>query len=119
MSWVEELAGLGREVTNDLVGVVRKLYRHDPLLADQLLRSAKSMARKLDDAQYAVRRERERLFDEAGAAIAEAHTALYLAESFGHLQPFEADMPRRQLNRALAILGTRDAALLPAVSDSN
>lgn len=119
MSFEDELAEYAPELVNQLLLLVKTLYRKDPTLAEQLLKSSRMIAKRLDEARWYSPTRREEMLDEAAGAIAEAHTALYLAESFGHLDPVVMQPAQRQLNQALAMLGSRENALLPPVSDTH
>jgi hypothetical protein len=119
MGFEEELAEIAPEMVNTLLHLVKRLYPRDPTLAEQLLKSSRLIAKRLDEARWHPEPRREQMLDEAAGAIAEAHTALYLAESFGHVDGSTLEPAQRSLNHALAMLGAREHALLPAVSDTH
>jgi hypothetical protein len=119
MSFTDELAEIAPEMVQNLLVLVKRLYGRDAQLAEQLLKSSRVMAKRLDEARWHTPEKREQMLDEAAVAIAEAHTALYLAESFGHLEGKLLQPAQRSLNHALAMLGAREHALLPAISDTH
>jgi len=119
MSFADELADGAPEMVHLLLGLVKRIYRKDAVLAEQLLGASRLIARRLDDARWQRGDLRERMLDEAAAAIAEAHTALYLGESFGIVTAEDTERAQRRLNHALAMLGAREHALLPPTHDTH
>src|SRR4051812_28472622 len=96
------------EVAVKLVSYLRlpieQLSRCDRSLASQIRRATCTLAINLNEARHRWGKEREALFREAAESVAEAHTVLYLAESFGHLDVEVTQPARELLNQELAML---------------
>jgi len=98
------------EVAVKLVSLLRapleELSRRDRSLASQMRRATCTLAINLNEARHRRGKEREALFREAAESVAEAHTVLYLAETFGHLTVEITQPARELLNQELVMLSS-------------
>lgn len=98
---VEELAV---ELITALKPLVPRVRRHDRSLADQIVRSASSIALNIGEAQYSDPGNRRARFYTAAGSANETRTALRIAIAWGYFTAPDAQPPAALLERLVPML---------------
>ena len=96
------------EVSLHLVTALRaplvRLRSHDRDLADQARRATTSVALNLSEGRLRSGKDRLHLFRIAAGSLAEARTALRIAEAWGYLDPAAMEQAKLLIDRLAAML---------------
>ena len=92
------------EMIGEMRGLVARLAKCDRDLADQVRRSASSVALNIGEGQRREGRARAQFYRIAAGSASETRTALKVAVAWGHLAVEEATAADTLLDRVLAML---------------
>src|ERR1041384_1868102 len=95
---------LALSMITELRGLVAKIGRCNPKLAQQIVGSASSVAANLAEGNRRTGRDRIHLFRIAAGSADETRTHLRVAIAWGYLQPTELESAFTLIDRELAII---------------
>jgi four helix bundle protein len=99
-----QVAELSFELIAALRPIAPRIKRYDRSLADQLVRSASSVALNIAEGEYSDPGNRKARYYSAAGSANEALAALRVAAAWGYFPPQEAEAASALLRRIIAML---------------